>query len=84
MEGGGLFPGGVCEVGGLGLGLGGGCRGDGHCGLFFHEGVHQEADAEEHERDGEELSHIEGHIGLEVNLVVLHEFNEEAASEAHN
>ena len=72
------------EMGGLCLGLGGGLRVNGYGGLFLHVGIHQEAYTKEYERDGEELAHVEGHVGLEVYLVVLYKLNEEAAPEAHN
>ena len=80
----GLFPRGMGVVGGLCLGLGGGLRVNGHGWLLLHECVHQEAYTKEYERDGEELAHVEGHVGLEVYLVVLYKLNEEAAPEAHN
>ena len=67
-----------------GSGLGGRFRMDGAGGELLHESIHQEAGSEEYEGNTEELAHVEDHIGLEVHLVVLYEFNEEAAAEAHN
>ena len=71
-------------VGGLCLGLGGGLRVNGHGWLLLYECVHQEAYTKEYERDGEELAHVEGHVGLEVHLIVLYKLNEKAAAEAHD
>lgn len=42
------------------------------------------ADSYQHERDAQELSHIEYHVLFECNLRVLHELYEYAASEAHD
>ena len=42
------------------------------------------ADPDEHERDTQELAHIEDHVLLERHLRVLHELDEDAASEAHD
>lgn len=56
---------------------------DGPGGELSGVGVHQEADAEKDEGNAEELTHIQGHIGLKFHLVVLDEFDEEAGTEAH-
>ena len=50
---------------------------------FLHEGVHDESDAQQDERDGQELAHVQGHGLLERHLRLLDELDEEAGAEAH-
>lgn len=47
-------------------------------GRTYH-GVNDEAYADEYEWNGEELAHVEGHVGLEAHLRVFDEFDEETA-----
>jgi len=46
------------------------------------KGIDQKADASDDEGDGKNLTHVEGHAGLEVHLVLLDELNQEAHAKA--
>ena len=53
----------------------------GRSGLAVAEAPPEHDDAGEDEGDGQELSHIQGHAGLEVDLDVLDEFHNKADTE---
>lgn len=48
-----------------------------------HVGANDEEDSEQDERNAEPLAHVERHVGLERNLIVLYEFDEETACKQH-
>lgn len=52
--------------------------------LFSDECINQESDADEDERDAENLSHVENHVVLECYLRLLDEFYEEAHTETYD
>lgn len=51
-------------------------------GRTYH-GVNDETYSYEYEWNGEELAHVEGHVGLEAHLRILDELDEETAGEEH-
>ena len=55
-----------------------------HSRQFHPECIHEESYSEKDERDAQKLSHIKGHILLEINLRFLDEFYEESHPETYD
>ena len=59
-------------------------RNDSLCRLFSDECINQESDADEDERNAEDLPHVENHVVLKCYLRFLDEFYEEAHTETYD
>ena len=59
-------------------------RNDSLCRLFSDECINQESDADEDERNAEDLPHVENHVVLECDLRFLDELYEETHTETYD